>query len=134
METLLVEMESGEVYRFSFRVPLLEVESCEEPCSPSSNSRILEFAAGNGKRGSVTCYPSSVSWNVEWLLLEEESSEVYRALLPDAAPWYISNVQIQEDLEVTFFAEHIRALTESYGSKLAGVGNPLVLQLGRYLR
>jgi hypothetical protein len=40
------------------------------------------------------------------------------------APWYISNVQIHEDFGVPFFAEHIRALTESYDSKLAGVGNP----------
>jgi hypothetical protein len=49
-------------------------------------------------------------------------------------PWYISNVQIHGDLGVPFFAKHIRALTESYNSKLAGVGNPLVQQLGRYLR
>ena len=31
------------------------------------------------------------------------------------------------------FANHIRALTESFDSKLADVGNPLVRQLGRYL-
>jgi hypothetical protein len=49
-------------------------------------------------------------------------------------PWYMSNVQIHEDLGVPFFAEHVRALTESYDSKLTGVGNPLVQQLGRYLR
>jgi hypothetical protein len=50
------------------------------------------------------------------------------------APWYMSIVQIHEDLGVPFFAEHIRALTESYDSKLASVGNPLFQQLGRYLR
>jgi hypothetical protein len=50
------------------------------------------------------------------------------------APWYMSNVQINEDLRVPFFAEHIRAVTESYDSKLAGVGNPSVQQLGRYSR
>jgi hypothetical protein len=50
------------------------------------------------------------------------------------APWYVSDRQIHEDLEVPFYEEHIRALTESYDSKLAGVGNPLVRQLGRYLR
>jgi hypothetical protein len=50
------------------------------------------------------------------------------------APWYMSKVQIHEDLGVSFFAEHIRALTESCDSNLAGVGNPLVQQLGRYLR
>jgi hypothetical protein len=48
------------------------------------------------------------------------------------APWYISDRQIHEDLGVPFFEEHIRALTESYDSRLAGVGNPLVQQLGRY--
>jgi len=30
------------------------------------------------------------------------------------------------------FADHITALTESFDSKLADVGNPLVRQLGRY--
>ena len=50
------------------------------------------------------------------------------------APWYISNVQIHEDLGVPFFAEHIRALNDSYVSKLVGMGNPLVQQFGRYLR
>jgi hypothetical protein len=49
------------------------------------------------------------------------------------APWYMSNVQIHEDLGVPFFAEHFRALTERYDTKLAGVGNPLFHQLGRYL-
>jgi hypothetical protein len=50
------------------------------------------------------------------------------------APWYISNMQIHDDLGVPLFADHIRALTERYDSKLAGVGNPLVQQLSRYLR
>jgi hypothetical protein len=50
------------------------------------------------------------------------------------ALWYTSNVQIHEDLGVPFFAEHIRALTQSFDSKLGGVRNSLVQQLGRYLR
>ena len=50
------------------------------------------------------------------------------------APWYVSNRQIQEVLGVPLFADHIRALTASFDSKLADVGNPLVRQLGRYLR
>ena len=54
--------------------------------------------------------------------------------LATGAPWYVSNRQIHEDLGVPFFADHIRALTESFDSKLADVGNPLVRQLGRYLR
>jgi hypothetical protein len=49
-------------------------------------------------------------------------------------PWYVSNRQIHEDLGVPLVAGHIRALTESSDSKLADVGNPLVRQLGRYLR
>jgi len=49
------------------------------------------------------------------------------------APWYISNRQIHEDLGILLFANHIRAMTESFDSKLACVGNPLVRKLGRYL-
>jgi len=52
-------------------------------------------------------------------------------LLP---PWYASNRQIHEDLGVPLLADHIRALTATFNSKLADVGNPLVWQLGRYLR
>ena len=50
------------------------------------------------------------------------------------APWYVSNKQIHEDLGVPQFADHIRALTESFDTKLANVRKPLVRQLGRYLR
>jgi hypothetical protein len=45
----------------------------------------------------------------------------------------VSNRQIHEDLGVPLLADHIRALTESFDSKLADAGNPLVRQLGRYL-
>jgi hypothetical protein len=54
--------------------------------------------------------------------------------LATGAPWYVSSRQIHEDLGVPLFADHIRALTVSFDSKLADVGNPLVRQLGRYLR
>jgi hypothetical protein len=50
------------------------------------------------------------------------------------APWYVGNRQIHEELGIPFFADHIRALTESFDSKLADAGNPLVRQLGRHLR
>jgi len=53
--------------------------------------------------------------------------------LATGAPWYVSNRQIHEDLCVPLFADHIRALTASFDSKLADLGKPLVLQLGRYL-
>jgi len=44
--------------------------------------------------------------------------------LATCAPWYVSNRQTHEDLGVPLFADHIRALTESFDSKLADVGNP----------
>ena len=53
--------------------------------------------------------------------------------LATGAPWYVSNRQIHEDLGVPLLADHFRALTESFDSKLAYVWNPLVRQLGRYL-
>ena len=55
---------------------------------------------------------------------------VFASLL--VPPCYVSNGQIHEDLGVSLFANHIRALTESFDSKLADVGNPLVRQLGKY--
>ena len=54
--------------------------------------------------------------------------------LATVAPWYVRNGHIHEDLGVPLFADHIRALTASFDSKLADVGNPLLWQLGRYLR
>jgi len=53
--------------------------------------------------------------------------------LVKCAPWYLSNRQIHDDLCVPFFADHIRALTSSFDSRLADVGNPFLRQLGRYL-
>jgi hypothetical protein len=50
-----------------------------------------------------------------------------------SAPWYVSNRQIHEDSGTPFFADHIRALTESFDSKLADAGNLLVRELGRQL-
>jgi hypothetical protein len=49
------------------------------------------------------------------------------------APWYVGNRQIHEDLGIPFSGDHIRALTESFDSKLTDAGNPLVRQLGRHL-
>jgi hypothetical protein len=46
----------------------------------------------------------------------------------------VRNRQIHEDLGVSLFVDHIRALTASFDSKLGDVGNPLVRQVGRYLR
>ena len=54
--------------------------------------------------------------------------------LVTGAPWYVSNRQIHDDLGVPLFADHVRALTARFDSRLADVGNPLVRQLCRYLR
>ena len=54
--------------------------------------------------------------------------------LATGAPWKVSNSQIHADLGVALFADHIKALTVSFDSKLADVGNSLERQLGRYLR
>ena len=53
--------------------------------------------------------------------------------LATGAPWYVSNMQIHEDLGFPLFVDHIRALTASFDSTLADVWNTLVRQLGRYL-
>jgi hypothetical protein len=37
-------------------------------------------------------------------------------------------------LGVPYFSEHIRSLTTRFDSKLSDVGNPVVGQIGRYLR
>jgi hypothetical protein len=54
--------------------------------------------------------------------------------LVTGAPWYISNRQIHEDLGVPLFTDHVRALTASFDTRLPDVRNPLVQQLGRYIR
>jgi hypothetical protein len=57
----------------------------------------------------------------------------YCVRLANDAPWYLSNMQIHESLEVALFGDQIRALTARFDSKLDDVGNPLELQLFGYL-
>jgi len=63
--------------------------------------------------------------------------EVTGVTIQVSSPHYccplVRNSQIHEDLGVPLFANHIRALTESFDSRLADVGNPLVQKLGSYL-
>jgi hypothetical protein len=47
-------------------------------------------------------------------------------------PWYVSYRQIHDDLGVPLFANHIRARTVGFDSKLADVENPRVQESGRY--
>jgi hypothetical protein len=47
------------------------------------------------------------------------------------ATWYTGNKQIHEDFGIPFFTDHIRSPTERFdSSKLADMGNPLVMQFG----
>ena len=58
----------------------------------------------------------------------------YKCLhLATGAPWYVSNWQMHKDLGLSLFADHTRALTESFDSKLVDVRSPPLRQLGRYL-
>ena len=43
------------------------------------------------------------------------------------APWYVSNLQLHEDLEVPYIDEYIRNLAQNSGAE-----NLLIQQLGRY--
>jgi hypothetical protein len=47
-------------------------------------------------------------------------------------PWYIGNRHIDEDLVVPFFADHIRALNESFDRKIYDVRKSLFRQFVRY--
>jgi hypothetical protein len=49
------------------------------------------------------------------------------------ALWYVSNRQIHEDLGIPVFADHIRAMTDSFDTKLADAENLFVRQLGSHL-
>ena len=48
------------------------------------------------------------------------------------APWYVSNLQLHEDLEVPYIAEHIRNLAQSFDFKIPDLENLSVQQIGRY--
>ena len=53
--------------------------------------------------------------------------------LATGAPWYVTNRRIHESLDVPLFADNIGVLTASFDYRLADVGNPLFLELGRNL-
>jgi len=74
---------------------------------------------------------NTVAWLISINLLVFQSKCLR---LVTGAPWYVRYRQTNEDMGVLLFTDHIRALTASFDSKLADERNPLVLQLGRYLR
>jgi hypothetical protein len=64
--------------------------------------------------------------------LQVSQSKCFR--LGNFAPWYVSNMQVEESLDVPYFRDHIGALTANFESKLADVVNPGLRQFGSYLR
>jgi hypothetical protein len=54
--------------------------------------------------------------------------------LVTGVPLYLRTRQIDEDLGVPLFADHLGALTASFDSRLTDERNTLVRQLGRYVR
>jgi len=67
-------------------------------------------------------WSSSARSHIRWLQVLQSKC----LHLATGAPWYVSNRQIHEDLGVPLFSDHIRALTASFDTKLADVGNTLV--------
>ena len=69
--------------------------------------------------GGYRCYSPSFNSNFRSCVrLKKNKSQAVTPV------WYVTNRQIHEDLGVPLFADHIRALTESFDSMLADVGNP----------
>ena len=62
----------------------------------------------------------------------QHTQSKYLHIIADS-PWYVSNLQLHEDLEVPYVAEYIRNLAQSFDSEIPGAENLLVRQHGRYL-
>jgi hypothetical protein len=79
------------------------------------------------------------TWLTEWsavksllLLLHRRKLQVlqYKRLrIANGGPSDVVTRQIHKGLVITFFADHIRILTESFDSKISAEGNPLFRQL-----
>jgi hypothetical protein len=74
-----------------------------------------------GRGVMLTTHPLPVPWL--------RKSRSYTSCHPNAPLWSVTGPLYLSPL----FADHIRALTESFDSKSADAGNPLVRQLGRHL-
>ena len=48
-------------------------------------------------------------------------------------PSYVCNKQMHEDLEVPFFRQNVRELTEGFDSKFAGAGDTIAQDIGSHL-
>ena len=75
--------------------------------------------------------------------LEVRCSKLFRKLqvlqskclrIATGALWSISSKNTYDNLGFPFFADHIRALVESFDTKLADASNLFIRQLDRYLR
>jgi hypothetical protein len=52
---------------------------------------------------------------------------VYMVIM--GAPWYVNNLQLHSDLEVSYLVEHIRNLAQSFESKIPDSENLVVQQM-----
>jgi hypothetical protein len=78
---------------------------------------------------TVWCFASSLSFL--WWTMHAPCGSLLAAMSRsckhcDNAPWHITNTQIDDDLGLPFFADHMRALTESFDSNLTDM-NPRIL-------
>ena len=122
-----------------------------------------EFCVVNIKNGNVNFCEESRSWmlnqqnrlttlcasssSIPWWTTGAQSEGLPPIPMSGSCRWFSPSVfallivhlgrsiigKFTRTWEFHFFADHIRALTESFDSKLADAGNPLVRQLGRYL-
>jgi hypothetical protein len=93
----------------------------------SSNFRVDVTGSGLSIRNGVLIYKQLIrtAMDYAWPIRRSVAHiHVNKAQVPQSkslriatnAPWHVSNRQIHEDLGIPFFADHIRALTESFDS------------------
>jgi hypothetical protein len=124
-------IEAGHNVDFNNITILKKVTIYGPPCKRSSRDPPASQELQQGRRFHLESKPTKTNARSHVRKLQVLQSKCLRTEIN--APWYVSTRQIHEDLEIPFFADHIRALTESFDSKLADAGNPLVRQLGRHL-
>jgi hypothetical protein len=101
----------------------------------AGNDKILTSSLGEGwfRSSRLGCLIPRGNLTLYWIG-EREGSKV--VVLKDINILPVTGdkpgTQIHEVLGVPLFADHTRVLTESFDSKLADVGKPLVRQLGKY--
>ena len=116
----------------------------EEGCSHVGSCLLLNRKTDISVRNGVFLYKQLIRPIMYYARLSQRSAARTRVRrlqvsqskcprLANGALWYVSKKEIHKDLSVPLFADHVRALIASFEILLADVGNPTLLQLGRYL-